>query len=507
MIDVGQVAIDTCGNAGVAPHIASTNWRHPQALDLAGNPPPNWNPADGRYTIGGVNYVSGNGVRIEIATDGCTNIQSVKMGSTVVTPTYNGGYWYSVLDETNTPSSHVMSLWIFFPTSGDGTTDDVTITVGRTGGSGTATYSFPLVRVKNVQAIATDANIGTSGAEMFNMFAASLYNQFNGATNSVVVNGRRLYGYDPNSLGVRIDATGIWFTFKFKADVADWCDPTATVTGTFTFDADPVHGLTTRWVNGVHANLDWGWCGDLVDIPLLGVIADIAYIAVGDAGAGASVQKTLTDQINASVPNLGTGQLFLDGTWTTTELLNVRMKLPFPSVEIAVPYDAYDMGRSGTRLPPGQPVILLASGLGMNDAVARVSPATSLSSGPNGVPRDATTLLANERKVARSGSLVDDGADVARLLARTSIPRLGTTTTSRYSAGCQLTAPGGGRFGFGATPEIRFGVNDTAADAQRLRGMSAPGYSVRMLFGSGGDPCVGTTTGGVVSNQGGLTSK
>ncbi len=496
--------VNACGNMSVTPHITSTTFAHPQSLDTSGGAPANWNPADGRFTAGNIQYVSGNSVRLELATDGCTYVQQVKIGSTVLTPTYTNGYWYSVQDERNDTGAHVMSIWLFYTGTGDGSSDDVSITVGRSAGAGTATYSFPLVRVKSVQASSTDASIGTSGAEMYNMFAESLDAKFNGATNSTVINGRRLYDYDANGLSVRIDQTGIWFTFKFKADVANYCDPVATVTGTFTFDTNPpgTVGLKLRWVNPVHANLDWGWCSALVDVPLLGLIADVAYTIVGDNGTGSSVQGALTDDINASVPNLGGGALFLDGTTTSTDLLSVKLKLPFPSVELAVPYDAFDMGRTATRIPGGQKVMLLATGLGMNDYVARVTPQTTLWSGPAGVPRDDSTLLPNMRKVARSGALVDNGASVAQLMAKTSVAPI-STSTWRYSPGCSITSPGGGKLVVaGGVPEIRFGVNDTVADAQRLRGLSAHGYSMRLFFGAGGAPCAGTTTGPVLQQGG-----
>ena len=489
--------VNACGNMSIAPIIRSTTFAHPQALDTSGNAPPNWNPASGRYTNGGIQYVSGNAVRLEIATDGCTYLEQAKIGSTLLTPNYTNGYWYSVQDERNDAAAHVMSLWLFYTGTGDGSSDDVSLTFGRSAGSGTVSTSLPLVRVKTVQARSTDAAIGISGAEMYNMFAKSLYAKFNGATNSAVINGRRIYDYDANGLSVYIDQTGVWFSFKFKADVANYCDPTATVTGTFTLDANPpgTVGLAPRWINPVHASLDWGWCAALIDVPLLGLIADVGYLIVGDNGTGTSVQKTLTDDITNALPNLGGGALFLDGVTTGSNLLSVKLKLPFPSVEIAVPYDAFDMTRTATRVPAGQSVTLLATGLGMNDAVARVSPQTTLWSGPNGVPRDAASLQPNFRKVARAGTLVDSGASVAQLMAKTSVNPL-SSSTWRYRAGCSVAAPAQ-RFAMGPSV-IRFGVNDTVADAQRLRGLSAQGYSMRMFFGAGGSPCESWTHGPIV---------
>lgn len=489
--------MNSCGNQATTPRITTTTFAHPQALDASGGAPANWNPAEGRYARGNIQYVSGGAVRLDFTTDGCTFVKGVRIGSRALTTTYTDGYWYSAVESSSSTSAHSFVLWIFYPPNGDGSSDDVVVEIGRSAGAATTRYSFPLVRVKAVDATLVDAPIGISGAEIYNEFANGLYAKFNGAQNSTMVGDRRVYGYDPRQLSVHIDNTGIWFSFSFKADVANWCDPSIRVTGTFTIDANAPGklGLSVRWVNPVSSNVDWGWCGALGDIPIAGIVADIVYGLVGDDGAAGSVQGTITDMVAKSLPDTSNVNLFLHGTKTLSNELRVFLDLPFPSIEIAVPYDAFDMARTPTRLPMNTHVALLAAGLGMNDAVAAVSPAASLWSGPDGVPLHTATSVPYARTVARSGALIDPPSDVGRLLARvhTGGIIIGTDYTARYDSGCVV---GTSRFSGGS---VAFGVNDTAADAARLRAMGARGYSVRAIFDAPATACVSTTPPPVVS--------
>jgi hypothetical protein len=57
----------------------------------------------------------------------------------------------------------------------------------------------------------------------------------------------------------------------------------------------------------------------------------------------------------------------------------------------------------------------------------------------------------------------------------------------QYANGCTLTVPDQSRF---SSPDVLFGVNDTAADARRLQSLGASGYHVRIMFEPpGGSPC------------------
>ena len=193
----------------------------------------------------------------------------------------------------------------------------------------------------------------------------------------------------------------------------------------------------------------------------------------------------------SSLPDVSSVGPLLDGSTTQIGQLLVNLKVPVslaPSVEIDVPYSAFDVSRTPMRLPPGQVVGLLANGLGMRDLIAGGPANAVLQSGPNGVPQHTSTTLSNEYTVTRTGVLVDSGAQVGS--AACQAPAFATRPASdfRYTPGCKLTASAGTVFT--GPPEILFGVNDTVADAQRLRGAGAPGYKVRIVFGFAGSACV-----------------
>lgn len=482
-----SVFANACGNNATAPQIFSKTLMHPPALLPGGAAPAYWNPAAGRITRGGIHYVSSNGLRFELVTDGCTFIKEVRVGSRIVTSTYTDGFWFSAQASTNPPKDPARkgyNLWVFFPKQPDGSTDTVTITVGRVWGKGTATYSFPMVRVESVEASNVRAPIGISRAELTNMFGKSLYAMFNGATNSAVItsaNGskRRIYGYDPKTLSVSVDAaTGVSFSFKFKTDINNWCDPTVRAHGNFNLKADN-NGVAIDWINAAQASLDWPTgCAAVQVIPILGMIPYLVYELIEDQ-AGNSVRASIESAIGSALPDVGAANLFLDGSSTRKNELLVYLKLPVPSVGLRVPYDAFDLARGATAFPSGENLTILANGLGMNDAVAGVSPKTTLWSGPNGVPRHGSTNWPAAQTVSRTSPLVWQGAPVARLLARRTDSMFAGSTTYQYTPGCTVKT----HSSFG-NASLRFGVNDTAADAQRMRGvlLGAPGYRARVLF-------------------------
>jgi hypothetical protein len=246
-------------------------------------------------------------------------------------------------------------------------------------------------------------------------------------------------------------------------------------------------GLSVRWVNPPTAHIETTWCIEAGQI--------LHDITLGLLGPDTSdrAENRLTALILNALPDTSAVNLFLDGTINQTNQLLVNVKLPAPSVEIDVPYSAFDVARTPTRFPPGQVIALIANGLGMSDYIAGESPSPTsvLQSGPNGVPENSATTLSNEYTVLRTAPLIDPFAAVGQLLARYParfITPVTQVSDFRYTKGCKLTVPSG-QNAFAGPPEILFGVNDTTADAQRLRTYDARGYKLRILFGLAGGAC------------------
>jgi hypothetical protein len=451
--------------------------------------------------VQGIKYVAENSLRVQLLTDGCTDIQSIQVGSTTLTPSMDHSgtlpnyYWYSSFDTQNNVNGRGYLISIGFPSLADGSTDEVTLTVVRLGGSGTAVYAFPLVHVSRVEPVGADSAIGIAGAEIHNQFSDALHAKFSGPNNSAVMNGTKV-DYDPASLGTYIDSTGIWLSFRLKAEVT--CKPIISVTGTFVFDTNaPDHaGLSVRWVNPATANIEPTWCTVTGE-----ALSDIAHWItlglVGEAGNAGSVQQEVTQYIMNSLPDTNSFNVLLDGSTTQNDELLINLKMPAPSIEIAVPYSAFDVARTPTRFPAGQLIGLVANGLGMNDYIAGTSPQKTLYSGPNGVPLKTPTTLSNAYTVSRSGALIDSSAAVGQLLAKFPSHTIVLTGTSdfKYTAGCGLKVPKATPIG--SSPQILFGVNDTTPDAQRLRSYDASGYKLRVIFGFAGKPCSETSRGAV----------
>ncbi len=394
LIGSGEPPANRCGNQASPPKIISSAIVAPGTLDAGGNPPPGtWEPSTGRLETKGIEYISGDLVQVDLVTDGCTEIQQIVVGSQTLTPTasFSGTqpnvYWYSSIDTTNDVTTHGYHISVGYPRIFDGTAEGVAITVQRAGGTGTASYSFPVVHVALVEPIRTIAPVGISSTELYNEFAAGLYEKFGGAANSVIINKHRLYDYDPSSLGVYVDSTGVWISFKFKVD-STGCDPTVRVSGTFTLDANPpgTVGLKVRWVNPILASF-------ACNVPIYGGVWEAAAQTLGaETGAAQTVQQSLTDEITGSLPSF---PLLLSSVWTGYQELRVNLLMPGPSVEINLPYDAFDMGRGPMVFPPNQLMLVVAHGLGMNDFIAGVTPQTSLWSGPNGVPLVSANPMRN----------------------------------------------------------------------------------------------------------------
>jgi hypothetical protein len=242
-------------------------------------------------------------------------------------------------------------------------------------------------------------------------------------------------------------------------------------------------GLTVEWVNPAQGSLTWPTaCAAAQVTPILGLIPTIVYEVLDVRGQlSSSLMAAVEASVTGSLEGTGGAALFLAGSRTrTNELLIDFAHFNAPSVTIQVPYDAFDQPRNPTAFTPDDSLALFASGLGMYDEVAGVQPAATLRSGPNGVPLAGTTTWPNPHAVARSEQLVWNGPPVATLLARTAAGAAVGEAMHHYTAGCSVTARSG--LPAGSLAWIRFGVNDTASDAQRLRAGFASGYQLRVMF-------------------------
>ena len=493
-VDAGPIN-NACGNAGTPPQLFGAEVDGPGTLDSNNDPPADWHPNAGRLSRSGIHYVSGNYVHLRLVTDRCTFINSVRFGSRILTTSGAAGYGYyaeAAVPQPKDPAQYTHSVWVQFANHLDGSTDEVTVWVGRTlGGGSTVQYRFTVVRVAAVEGRFVTAPIGISRDEVFNMFGRALYSKFNGATNSTVItsaNGstRRIYDYDPDSLNVTVTPTGVSFQFKFKAEVDHYCDPTMRVYGTFRLSSTFLGPISIEWVYPAQGSPSWpALCQAVQLIPFAGILAD--HIIEGEAGdASSSIRTALEEALGSVLPD--TAGVPLAAITTQYDEVLMYVLRTQPSIRIQVPYEAFDLGRSATVFPSGQAITLAASGLGMNDYAAGVVPQTTLRSGPNGLPLAGTPTWPNPRMIERSGPLPWEGGPVARLLARTvpnPSPVPDPAVTYTYTPGCSVPASTHG------PARILFGVNDTAADAERLRGnlLGGPGYRLRILFGEGGATC------------------
>jgi hypothetical protein len=488
-----EARANPCGNQNADPQIFRVYGVSPATLDPGGAAPANWDPYHARLDRHGIHYVSAGRLEVNVVTDKCTAIATVRLGSRELTTTSVDGYLYytqPASPQPSDPTRYAHALGIIFPVQQDGSTDMVTVVVRRTGSvpaPRTVEHRFPLVHVKTVEAASVSAPMGFSAAEMFNMFGKAIYAKFNGPQNSTVItmgDGRewRIYDYQPDTLNVVVTPSGVAFTFKFKLDIPDYCDPTVRAHGTFKVVVEQDRDFGLDWVQEATGSPDWGVCAVLEGIPIVGLVVDLIHDLFKE-GVSSGILGTIQDAVLRSLGDPGLAKDFLDGSHTTMNEMLINLKLPVPSVTIQVPYDAFDLDRTATLFPAGDVLGLFASGLGMSDYVAGVP--TSLWSGPTGVPLAGTTTWPNPRSVARSQPLVWQPGEVAQLVARNSLGPPLRERTYHYEHGCSVkpiadpSLPGKGW--------VRFGVNDTAGDAQRLRGIGARGYSLRVLFLSDND--------------------
>jgi hypothetical protein len=504
-------AQNTCGNQAVPPQLFSGAVVSPEDIGLG--LPPNWNPSRGRLARGDIQYVSGTSLRIEIVTDKCTFIEGMTIGGRKLAPEVHnsGGYWFWVSPSTRQPADparHSHSVSALFRNPGEGESHDVAVTIGRTGGAGTASYRFKLVLVNAVEDRNIRSKIGFSAAEMHNFIAKGLYGKY-GPQNTEKA-GLRVVQYDPASLSTSITAAGVSFHYKLTTVIP--CGPTLNVSGTFKLNARPsLAGITFDWRNGPRASpvFRHGCELPITELRVFSALADAGLRSAIEAkvdSAKQSMEETLRQFVTNPEGGIGDFTNYLQESTTRSGELLFTANLTLPSITIQTPYVSMAEERAGTVVPRGERVLIVASGLGMNDSAAGTSPATSLWSGPNGVPRAGTVPWGNPRVVARVRPLPSSSAPVGMLLARprlvsyggvsnasvnrepevspTGDVNLGGEKVFRYAPGCVVSAPKRPPVSLGVKreAEIRFAVNDSPGDARRLRSLAAKGYRVRLIF-------------------------
>ena len=192
------------------------------------------------------------------------------------------------------------------------------VTIGRPVRlAGVVEHRFPLVRVFRVEARDVPGLIGFSQPEIFNTFAKSLYERFNGATNSAYITASdgqvyRIYGYDPNAMFLRIDSTGVRFGFRFRIDTQ--CRPRAQVEGKFKLSADRGGGVSIVWVVSPFVRLQTSdLCEIVLGTPIIGNIVDWLFFQGAEGRIAAGVAVSLEDALHAALPSLDSAGAFLAG--------------------------------------------------------------------------------------------------------------------------------------------------------------------------------------------------
>jgi hypothetical protein len=474
--DGGIHRFNLCGNASTTPVITAQSIAFPPPMPSDTPPPNGYNPALARLErmpagdTTPIEYVSGTILQLDIDTDGCTGVQSVTVGSQPIS--------WTTWDRSSDSTHHALSVGITQPNITDGSTDQVTVTIVRAAGSGTATYTFPIVHVRSVLQSngpnVVNAQTSITGSQFYNLFADSLWETFNGTKNEIQICDSHfcpdLYDYDPAGLSVYVDNTGVWLSFSFKLGLdIGGCNPTIKIESTFnllTQTGSGQQGLVLNWLNPVQPFVDWGWCEPFVgNDPVAAVANDLVQYFVTP-----TLQAKLQNGIQGSLPAPSLTNAFLNGTVSRDNEVIVNARLTqqhLPAIEFDMAYDPFTSARSVTTFSPNDQVSLFASGIGMTDVAANV-PGAAVFGGPEGIGHDTTPYPS--RNVARTGDLPDPSSGVGRVLALYGIDRgfFKLPAYSEYSPGCTVSGP------------VTFGVNDTVTDAARVG--SPYGYHVHAVF-------------------------
>ena len=314
-----EAGANPCGNQNTDPQIFRVYAVSPATLDPGGLAPANWDPYRARLERGGIHYVTTGHLEVNIVTDRCTSIATVRMGARELTTSNVDGYLYNTQPASPQPSDptrYAHALRIIFPVQQDGSTDMVTVVVQRAESGPpprTAEHRFHLVRVKAVEAASVPAPMGFSSAELFNMFGKAIYEKFNGDQNSTTITADdgsewRIYGYEPDTLNVVVTSAGVGFSFKFQLDVPNYCDPTVRAHGTFKVVVEQDRDFGMEWVQGPRSSPDWHGCAVLEGIPFVGLVFGLIHNLL-EEGVSGGILGTIESEVLASLGDPGLARL------------------------------------------------------------------------------------------------------------------------------------------------------------------------------------------------------
>jgi hypothetical protein len=461
------------------PIIYSETIANPYALDALGNAPPGFITTIGRYEPPvptgqtPIEYVSGGWMDFHIVAEPCAVVQSVQIGSVTMTPASAAANGYSLVVSTKVvDSAHTLfDLSAMYPSLGDGSTRPLIVTMARPGGS-VATWSMQLVDAAEVVPRGnansrTVTPVSLSEAEMTNSFIWGLWNEFNGLARATDYNGFRIDGPDYNSVQLAIEKDwGVSFTYRVSSNQG-LCTEALNVTGTFMIQADFRKDLAVTWPWPVEVDPAVGnSCGIIQLLPFGNWVQD--YL---DSQIATNVQQRMEAALVKAFGSADRYAAYFDGARANNHELVLNLSTGLgPVVRFNVPWDAFDMGRSGTALPKTANVVMFAHGIGYEGG-------DPLWVGPAGVPNGPTDVAPQLASLPRDpGTLPFPSEPVAELLARTTPTVWAQPPTSyAYRLGCTLPS---------TTGSLHFGVNEAAraAEAARATPTVAPGYQLSLQF-------------------------
>jgi hypothetical protein len=261
--------------------------------------------ASGLLSRGGIYYVAGGLVDVDVTIPQCTRVSDVPIGGTSLTGSGIDAQAtpgdYTVVSSTSTTVNGQPALrqrvHIQFPNFGDGLTSTVTIQVSATVGGAVTTTSFPLAAVAAVNAAMHNS---VSETRVRNGFVTSLYHKF-GDYEEVWENGelkahrpdwsRQPVFVTPNkyyyiSSDILIGTGSVMFTMHFKTPKCGETD----VYAAGWFKLVPAgDGFDLQWIEGPRVATDSG-----VFCNLLGSIWELVAGDLFDEAA-------LADEIGRSV--------------------------------------------------------------------------------------------------------------------------------------------------------------------------------------------------------------
>ncbi len=454
--------VNACGNelTPISVRSRAITWPYALTADYV-NPP---YTSVGRFSRGGLEYLSGNDLTLSIQTDGCTTVRSVTENGVALANNAAGGQGFQVSTTgTTTGALHVITIKL--PQRTDGFTEPLVVTLARVDNRKVTPLmtqlSWTLVRSYQVDAMNVSQAVIVSGAELKNQFARALWQKFNGAANSTTVTladgtVKHLFAYDPSSLGVYPTSGGVNFSFRFRSDEGDGCWPRVTAHGSFAVVAQSGSELSIRWAATPVGEVDlFDGCANTPTQIFISAVVESFF----NGQTTVDLRSALEAEINGSLPQIGLGRAYLYNSTSSSGGVAVNFRLPVPTVSISVPYVSLGEPAASVSFPSGAVIGLFGRG------ITRVD---NIYSGPNGLPSSASYPAATT--LARVDSALPwPGRAVAQVGAR-------SATQSQYqwlaTPGCRLNPTG----------PLSFGLNDTPADAARNRSWGASGYVVGLAF-------------------------